>query len=104
MPDPRPEHRRARVAAVHDGDATQGSVATRIQRVASWMLITLIVLTVLGFIGALLYSAYHQTNAFFASPLWQIAYVLPLVCLPLAAATLIAIVISAARQKSRQRR
>ncbi|WP_293697128.1 hypothetical protein [uncultured Agrococcus sp.] len=104
MPDPRPEHRRARSAAVPDGDSKQGSGATRFQQVASWLLIVFIVLTVLGFVGALLYSAYHQTNEFFSSSLWQIAYVLPLVCLPLAAVTLVAIVVSAARQKSLQRR
>lgn len=104
MPDPRPEHRRARSAAVPDDDSTQGSGTTRFQQVASWLLIVFIVLTLLGFVGALLYSANHQTNEFFSSSLWQIAYVLPLVCLPLAAVTLVAIVVSAARQKSLQRR
>lgn len=104
MPDPRPDRRRARSTNVSDDTTENGSGASRFQRIASWVLIALIVLTVLGFVGALLYSAFHETNAFFASSFWQVAYALPLVCLPLAAATLIAIVVSAARQKSLQRR
>lgn len=104
MPDPRPDHRRAQSARAAGNSVGATTDTTNFQRIASWVLIVLIVLTVLGFVGALLYSGFHETNAFFASSFWQIAYILPLVCLPLAAITLISIVVSAVRQKSRQRR
>lgn len=78
--------------------------ATLFQRIASWLLVVMLALTIIGFIATLLFTAYGKTNAFFGSAPFEYAFSMPLICLPIAIVALIAIVLSSARQKSQQRR
>lgn len=74
------------------------------QQIMSWVLIAAGALTVVGFAMTLLYSAFGDSNAFFGSFPFEYSAALPFICLPLAAIALILVVVSSARQKSRQRR
>ena len=84
--------------------AQETSSATLFQRVASWILVSALALTIIGFIAALLHAAFGSTNPFFGSMPFAVAFILPLICLPLAVVSLVSIVVAGARQKSQQRR
>ena len=76
----------------------------RFQNIMSCVLVAAGVLTIVGFAMTLLYSAFGDTNAFFGSVVFEYSAALPFICLPLAAIALILVVVSSARQKSKQRR
>ncbi|MGO1405763.1 MAG: hypothetical protein ACTIJ7_02205 [Agrococcus casei] len=109
MPDPRPQHRRAQASSLQpaSGAGAESPGMTghdRFQQVTSWVLIAAVILTIVGFAMTLLYSAFADSVAFFDSFAFEYSAALPFLCLPLAAIALVLIVVSSARQKSKQRR
>ena len=109
MPDPRPQHRRTQASTLQPAPeaGTQPSRRTGhdiFQQITSWVLIVAVVLTIVGFTMTLLYSAFADRMPFFDSFAFEYSAALPFICLPLAAIALVLIVISSARQKSKQRR
>ncbi|WP_413316708.1 hypothetical protein AA0Z99_08710 [Agrococcus sp. 1P02AA] len=74
------------------------------ERILAVLVVVFASIAVLGFAGSLLHIAFQQTNAFFAGVVWQYAFWLPLIALPLMIVCVVVLVLSSVRGKSRDRR
>ncbi|MGM1028310.1 MAG: hypothetical protein ACQEWM_00395 [Actinomycetota bacterium] len=99
-PTQRPKHRE-RAATERASEPRTGRDTA--ERILSIGVVAFIVLAVLGFAATLLHVGLRDTVPFFASTVWQYAYWLPLVALPLAIVCLVAVVLVNAAGKARRR-
>lgn len=87
--------------------ATAGATPTpgrdRAERILSIAVVAFIAIAVLGFIATLLHVGLRDTVPLFASTVWQYAYWLPLLALPSAIVSLVALVLVNAAGKARRR-
>ena len=97
-PTQRPKPRARSAAAAEP--RTGRDVAERILSVA---VVAFVALAVLGFGATMAHLGLRDTVPFFASPLWQFTYWLPLVALPIAIVCLVALVAVSAAGKARRR-
>ncbi|WP_072312828.1 hypothetical protein [Agrococcus sp. Marseille-P2731] len=74
------------------------------ERILAVLVVVFAGIAVLGFAASLLRIAFQQGNAFFDGIVWQYAFWLPLVSLPLMIVCVVVLVISSVRGKSRDRR
>lgn len=100
-PTQRPR-RRERVATQIEQDAPGGGRAA-IERALAVAVVVLGALAVLGFAATLAHVGLRGTVPFFASELWQWAYWLPLLALPLMILSVIALVTLTAAGRRRSR-
>ncbi len=101
-PTQRPRHRGR--AGATDPTATEPRTGRdTAERILSIAVVVLIAIAVLGFAATLLHVGLRDTVPFFASTVWQYAYWLPLVALPIAIVCLVAVVLVNAAGKARRR-
>ena len=108
-PTQRPKHR-GRAGATDRTPAGARGAATEprsgrdtAERVLSIAVVAFIAIAVLGFIATLLHVGLRDTVPLFASTVWQYAYWLPLLALPSAIVSLVALVLVNAAGKARRR-
>ncbi|WP_306231879.1 hypothetical protein [Agrococcus beijingensis] len=85
------------------GVATPRSARDRWERALAVSVVVLLGIALLGFAATMAHVGFRDSVAFFASVVWQWAYWLPLVALPLAIVCLVALIVVSARGKSRSR-
>jgi uncharacterized membrane protein len=96
-PTQRPR-KRAKVGAPEPRPAREA-----LERVLAVLVVVFGAIAVLGFAATLAHVAFRDGNAFFAGVLWQWAYWLPLVALPVMIVCVVALVVLSATGKARRR-
>lgn len=74
----------------------------RVERVLAIAVIVFLAITLLGFAATIAHSLFRDTVEFFSGVIWQYAYWLPLVALPLMIMSVVALVIVNATGKARR--
>lgn len=100
-PTQRPKHR-ARAGAT-DRTPEPRTGRDTAERILSIAVVVFIALAVLGFAATMLHVGLRDSVPMFASTVWQYAYWLPLVSLPLAIVCLVSLVLVNAAGKARRR-
>lgn len=74
-----------------------------VERILSIAVVVFVAIAVLGFVATLLHVGLRDSTPFFASTVWQYTYWLPLLALPTAIVSLVALVLVSAAGKARRR-